>query len=228
MNSSKDGHCWNSHDYDQKILTLIPHYNEILDSIISLIPFSSQDSLKIIDLGCGTGTLAFGLIQRYPRAKITCLDMDAEMIDITRQKLQDFSGVSYEVASFSDYEFKDKYDVIVSSLALHHLTGDSAKRDFYTRIIQALVPGGVFYNGDVVKSAGEFLENCYLDKWIEFLRLRYPENEIREVYLQKMYHPEIPTPLLIQLQWLHEIGFVSVDVVWKFFHYAVFGGTKPE
>ncbi len=30
-----------------------------------------------------------------------------------------------------------------------------------------------------------------------------------------------------QLAWLAEIGFTDVDVVWKYYNFAVYGGRKP-
>ena len=38
---------------------------------------------------------------------------------------------------------------------------------------------------------------------------------------------EDPAPLMAQLRWLAEIGFSNVDVIWKYYNFAVYGGAKP-
>lgn len=35
-----------------------------------------------------------------------------------------------------------------------------------------------------------------------------------------------PAKLIEQLNWLAEIGFTDVDVIWKYYNFAVYGGLK--
>jgi len=35
-----------------------------------------------------------------------------------------------------------------------------------------------------------------------------------------------PAPLVDQLTWLTTIGFRDVDVVWKYYNFAVYGGRR--
>ena len=40
------------------------------------------------------------------------------------------------------------------------------------------------------------------------------------------YEEDKPSKLVDQLTWLSEIGFVDVDVIWKYYKLAVYGGVK--
>jgi tRNA (cmo5U34)-methyltransferase len=62
------------------------------------------------------------------------------------------------LAVFNAVEGDVTYDVVVSSLALHHLVTDAGKRQFYRRINRSLRPGGVFYSANVVLGASCFLQ----------------------------------------------------------------------
>jgi tRNA (cmo5U34)-methyltransferase len=44
--------------YDEIILKLIPFYNEMLEALINSVPFNEDEKINIIDMGCGTGTIA--------------------------------------------------------------------------------------------------------------------------------------------------------------------------
>ena len=228
MNDSKFEHIWDADVYDETIKTLIPHYDEILETLISLLPYSEREEVSMADLGCGTGTLALKIKSRFPHARITCLDYDREMIEVSKKKLNSHSDIIYVVSDFSEYEPEESFDAVFSSLALHHIQGSSAKRENYSKIFRLISPGGIFINADVVAGPSKRLEKLYLQKWVEFEQKHYSSKEIHEEILSRMYHPGILTPLKPQLDWLQEAGFINVDVVWKYFHYAVFRGKKPK
>lgn len=60
------------------------------------------------------------------------------------------------MGEFTDYKFDDTYDVVVSSLALHHLVTDEDKIDFYRKIHESLSPDGVFFNADVILGSSAY------------------------------------------------------------------------
>jgi tRNA (cmo5U34)-methyltransferase len=148
------------------------------------------------------------------------------MIEMARLKLAGFTATRFQVGDFRDYEFDDTYDVVVSSLALHHLVTDGEKIDFYRKIHAALRPQGVFYNADVILGSGQHLQAAYLEKWREFMKKQVAEEEIDRKWLPKYYSEDRPAKLNDQIAWLTGLGFVEVDIIWKYYNYAVYGGRK--
>lgn len=213
-------------NYDDTIIKIIPDYDKMLDLLVRLIPFPEGASIRVIDLGCGTGTLSLKIKEKYPNAMITCLDIAKDMIELSKLKLRDYEDVTYKVRDLHDYRFDGAYDLIISSLALHHLKGDQNKKNFYKRIFDHLKPNGVFYNLDVVIGTNDFFEKINLSNWVDFLLKSFDLEEIENELLPNYYHKEIPTQLIKQITWMNEIGFQKVDVFWKKFHYAIFGGLK--
>jgi tRNA (cmo5U34)-methyltransferase len=140
--------------------------------------------------------------------------------------MNSFSNISYEVADLQQYSFNDKYEVVVSSLALHHLTTDGHKRTFYKKIFDCLNTGGVFYNADVVLSSSYYLQELNIKKWKEYMRKSVPEDEIETRWMNTYRTEDNPAQLITQLEWLKEIGFSEIDVIWKYFNFAVYGGQK--
>jgi tRNA (cmo5U34)-methyltransferase len=215
-------------EFDKIILRLVPYYSEMIDGIVSAIPHQRTSAINVIDLGCGTGTISKRIKKVFPRAEITCLDLAENMIEMSKIKLSNYRDVRYQVGNFTDYEFDNTYDAVVSSLALHHLVTDEDKIEFYRKIYDALRKNGVFFNADVVLGSNEHIRNVYIEKWKSFMKKHVSEEEIENKWLPQFWEEDRPAQLIDQLNWLTDLGFSDVDVVWKYYNFAVYGGRKPR
>lgn len=100
-----------------------------------------QPKMKVLDLGCGTGTLTLMLKRSFPEAQISGLDGDPEVLDIARNKtrgvdIQWDEGLAYSLP-YPDSVF----DRVVTSLVIHHLVTDNKRRAF-KEIYRVLKPSG--------------------------------------------------------------------------------------
>lgn len=211
-------------EFDRLIIALIPDYSVMVEALVAALPFDGDACIKVIDLGCGTGAVALNVLRSFPNADVTCLDVAKNMIATARAKLGNFQSVRYVVDDFTN--FRGEYDAVVSSLALHHLATDDDKRRFYQRTHDNLLPGGVFYNGDVVLASSDVLQKTYMRQWRTFMRHGISEREIEDTWIPKYHAEDHPAKLIDQLVWLAEIGFRDVDVLWKRYNFAVYGGRK--
>jgi len=213
-------------EFDRIILTLIPDYPRMVEALVVAIPFGSSAPVRVIDLGCGTGTVAKRVLVSFPNAQVTCLDLAENMITMARVKLGDRPQVNYVAGDFEKFDLDGKYDVVVSSLALHHLATNDDKRQFYRRIFASLHSGGVFYNADVVLGSSDFLQAVYMQQWRTFMLRNLSPEEIDVKWIPKYEAEDRPAKLTDQLAWLAEIGFADVDVIWKQYNFAVYGGRR--
>lgn len=216
-----------AHEYDQIILRLIPYYPQMLDALLGVIPFDSAAPIRVLDLGCGTGTISRKVLESFSNARVTCLDAAANMITMARAKLAEYPHTRFQVADFNDYAFDESYDVIVSSLALHHLVSDQSKIGFYRKIFDALNPNGVFYNADVVLASRASVQELYIRKWKEFMRRQVSDEEIEHKWMVTYATEDRPARLIDHLDWLKQIGLHDLDVIWKYYNFTVYGGSKP-
>jgi tRNA (cmo5U34)-methyltransferase len=213
-------------EFDRVILTLIPEYPRMVEALISAIPFEHCAPIRAIDLGCGTGTIAANILETFPNAKVTCFDLAENMLAMARVKLAHYPHVRYIQGDFSGLEFGEEYDMVVSSLSLHHLVTDEDKHRFYRKIYNALVSGGIFYNADVVLGSNDSLQEVYMQQWRNFMGRTISKDEIERKWIPKYQAEDHPARLIDQLKWMEEIGFADVDVLWKCYNFAVYGGVK--
>jgi tRNA (cmo5U34)-methyltransferase len=214
-------------EFDKTIQQLIPLYSEMIDSMITAIPHNVSDKFIVLDLGCGTGNVSKAVKERFPMAMIDCIDIAENMIEMAKIKLEGYNDIKYYTGDFSEFDFETKYDVVVSSLALHHIKTDEEKKKFYMRIYYVLSKGGVFLNSDNVLGSNQSLNEIYMEKWIEFMLQNVSKKEVEEKWLPKHVEEDFPAPLIQHLQWLNEIGFKNIDIIWKYYGSAVYCGTRP-
>ncbi|OHD55059.1 MAG: hypothetical protein A2Y33_14740 [Spirochaetes bacterium GWF1_51_8] len=180
--------------FDGIIIKLIPFYTEMIGALTRAVCKDTSASLDAIDLGCGTGTVALEVMKVYPYARMTCMDLSANMLDIAKSKLSGFKSAEYEEGNFRTYRFRREYDLMVSSLAMHHIETYDQKFEFYRRIHAALKPDGVFVNADIVLGTSEAIQLMYLERWKDYMG--------------------------------KSVGADEIDVVWKYYNFAVFRGGK--
>jgi len=117
----------------------------------------------VLDLGAGTGTLAIWLKQRTPAARITGLDADPDVLARARRKA---AGAGCEidfVEGFStDLPFAtDSFDVVLSTLFFHHLTGPDKRRTL-AEVQRVLKPGGSLHVADWGKPGDPLMAALFL------------------------------------------------------------------
>lgn len=89
-----------------------------------------QPKMKILDLGCGTGTLTLMLKRAHPEAEVTGLDGDPQVLDIARDKSHGTS-IQWDEGLASSLPYPDSvFDRVVTSLVIHHLVTDDKRRAF--------------------------------------------------------------------------------------------------
>ena len=99
--------------------------------------------MTVVDLGCGTGTLAIMVKQAQPAAHVIGVDVDAKILGIARAKITR-AGIDVELRQGLVQEVglaPASVDRVLSSLVLHHLTTDE-KLSALRTLHAALKPGG--------------------------------------------------------------------------------------
>jgi tRNA (cmo5U34)-methyltransferase len=170
------------------------------------------------------------------------MDGSPEMIEHARRRLERF-GDRVELRLFDlasrDWRSVDTpVDAVVSSLAIHHLSGNQ-KQELFRDINQMLQTGGVLAIADPVEVIGETATRLAAEAWDEAVHQRSLEvdgnTRMYEEFLRRQWNMfrymepddiDLPSPLFDQLNWLMKAGFEEVNVHWLLAGHAVFSGRK--
>ncbi|GGD93016.1 class I SAM-dependent methyltransferase [Paenibacillus nasutitermitis] len=209
--------------YDQQRRMLIPGFDDFY-GIPAAYASARSSTPRILDLGAGTGLFSAYLMDRYPYADLTLADLSSSMLDAARIRFSHLTQVSYIAADYCAYDFDGKFDLIISSLSIHHLE-DEAKRAIYAKAYSLLEEGGIFINADQVLGATPAIHRYYEQTWRAGVLAEGLSQANLELALERMKLDKYAT-VEAQLGWLAEAGFADVDCLYKKYHFAVLTGRK--
>lgn len=89
-------------------------------SVLRHLPFSKEDRLQVLEVGCGTGKNLVALASRFPKASITGLDVSKDMIKAAEKKTSRFRNRMelIELPYGKLPGFAEKFDIILFSYSL--------------------------------------------------------------------------------------------------------------
>lgn len=161
--------------------------------------------VRVLDLGCGTGTEIKWIFEKAPNAQITCVDVSVNMLELLLAKYEKWtdrltiSNVSYLECDFSP----GGYDYMVSAMTMHHLLRDD-KLKLYKKLHSALKPGGLYIEGDYVETPERE------QRWLEAYKSMIGDNSAHS-----QYHYDIPSSIETERCLFETAGFKDFQLLWQ-------------
>jgi 2-polyprenyl-3-methyl-5-hydroxy-6-metoxy-1,4-benzoquinol methylase len=93
-----------------------PKYHKSIFNIIQSF-IQVNESSSILEIGCGTGQATELFIES--KAKIHCLDIGQNLIDVCNMKFKNYGNIDFENVQFEEYRSLERYDLVFSATAYH-------------------------------------------------------------------------------------------------------------
>ncbi|MHC4649145.1 MAG: class I SAM-dependent methyltransferase [Planctomycetota bacterium] len=124
--------------------------------MVRAIADTQQTVSRVLDPGCGTGSLMLRVLKAFPKAHVYGIDFDSTLLALAEKRLASFSRRVHLVKTDLREESWPKLlpgamDAAVSATALHWLSPRQLSR-LYGRLAEILCAGGIFLNADHVRS----------------------------------------------------------------------------
>lgn len=220
-----------STQYDRDILQIVPVYEEMFEQLLDHVWLPLEAPLRIVELGCGTGNLTRVLLQTYPNATLTVVDASQEMLDRTGEKLSDAdkNRTTLVTSYFNELDLPtDSVDLIISSLALHHVP-DEFKPALYDKLFAWLAPGGKFRCADQCLTLPGEIGNAHnLARWQVWAKANGTDDATLAKWLEHIHTADHYASLKDHFDWLSQSGFTHTDCYWRTLFWAVFGAEKAS
>lgn len=91
-------------------------------SLLSILKrrYSETSSIRILELGCGTGYVTEQLSKLFPKAQITAVDFAESMIAVAKTR-QNIENVTFHCEDIESLRLEESYDVIISNATFQWL-----------------------------------------------------------------------------------------------------------
>lgn len=211
-----------SDKYDNYRKQAIPNMDLFYESAINQT--TDYINPKILDLGAGTGILTQLLINKHPESEITLIDFSEEMLDKAKNKFKDNPNITYIKDDYLSHSYENSYDIIISSLSIHHLEDDEKQR-LYQKIYDQLNVGGIFINADLILGNTPNTEELFksIDE-AHLLKQDMPDTQ-KDVLRQRRKLDK-PATYADNIDFLKKAGFVDVEIIYKYYRYTVISANK--
>jgi class 3 adenylate cyclase/cyclopropane fatty-acyl-phospholipid synthase-like methyltransferase len=237
-------HRWTEKEselYRQVASAAIPAPDEQIATMLALLPFEENEPFRVVELGCGEGTLSYAILDHLPTAQVTALDGSESMRDRASANLSRFSERSsveaFQLESTEWWGRLEGVDCVVASKVLHHLP-DADKLALFEAIQAAMSDRGALLVADAIVAQRPEPRALFADRYDEVTKEQAGSSKDPDQLLQRIEEgrwnifkygvpaDEYLAPLFDQLTWLHAAGFEVVDCFWLRAGFAIFGGYK--
>ena len=219
--------------------------------MIRMVRATQPSVSRVLDLGCGPGSLMCQFLKDFPDAQVVGIDLDQTLLRLARAQLTNFGErakiIQADLRESSWVQLASQFDAVVSSTALHWLAPEQLAT-LYVQVAQVLRPGGIFLNADHVGSESPSIQQAWERHRDELLKSKTTNaddwNGFWKAYAQalEVNHDEIHQRLEatyakgveqgLPLSWhFHELqtkGFLYVDCFWRSDGDAVYGGILGD
>ncbi|MDE6014487.1 MAG: methyltransferase domain-containing protein [Acetatifactor sp.] len=147
---------------------------------------------KILDIGTGTGYLAFPLAEKFPTASVCGIDIADVIVEKNNATVKEkgIRNLSFEVFDGLKYPFPDEsFDLIVTRYAFHHFPDIV---DAVRQMSRILVKGGKVLISDPMRNEKD--DNGVIDS---FMRVKkdghiqfYSSNELDKLFINSGFTKE--------------------------------------
>lgn len=202
--------------YDEHMLENVGGCKEGYKKLATLIP---KETIKLLDLGCGTGLELDEIFKILPDIEVTGIDLTKAMLDRLRAKHPD-KALTLIHGSYFKYDLGiEQYDVAISFQTMHHFAHED-KVQLYKKIYTSLKPGGKYIECDYMVESQEEEDHWYSRN----AQIR------RELHIPKgvFYHYDTPCTIVNQKKLFQLAEFSQVKNLWRKENTTIMIGEKKK
>ena len=105
--------------------------------------YDIQPGYRILELGCGTGSMWIGKNSIIEKSKLILSDFSSGMLETTKTNLSNYKNIEYQVIDIQDIPYPDKtFGIVIANMMLYHVPNINKALEEVKRVLK---DDGVFY-----------------------------------------------------------------------------------
>ncbi len=218
----------------------VPARREQMAALLTLLPFSPEETFQAVEVGCGPGLLSHALLTCFPRATVLALDGSPLMRARAAARLSPFGPrarvEAFDLAAGDWPAYVQDAGAVLSSLCLHHLPGPD-RHKLFAALHGRLADRSALLIADLVQPRRPEALALFAETWDGLAQAqslaKSGSADLFDLFVQSEWNHyrfpdplDRPSPLFEQLLGLSAAGFEGVDCFWLQAGHALYGGYK--
>lgn len=210
MNDNKS--AFSSSDYDRKIKQTIPYYDEFYEQVVDLVKILKYDTIKWLDIGCGTGKMGSVVLENVEIEKFVFCDSSDEMIKSVKNRFK-YHNAEFSVCDVREIDYVDEFDVI-TAIQVNHYLHIHERRIALQKCYEALKDRGVFISFENFAPFTDLGKSVYLEKWKRYQMDQGKNLQECNKHIERYGKDYFPISLSEHMELMRNCGFGIVEVLW--------------
>lgn len=199
-------------EYDKQIKRTLPFYEEMIQQVVDIVRAFGLQSIKWLDVGCGTGKMAKTALDHFNIQKMVCIDVEKEMLESADSFCND-EKVEFLQCDVRGLPYQEMFDIVTAVQVNHYF-----KKDERIAVIKncydALDENGIYISFENFAPDSEEIRKLYLERWKQFQIANGKTEKEADSHIKRFGKNYFPMSIAESVGLLKECGFHMVEILW--------------
>ena len=199
-------------EYDRQIKRTLPFYEEMFQQAVDIVRILNLQSLRWLDVGCGTGKMARTALDNFDIQKMVCIDVEKEMLE-KAENFCDNEKVEFLQCDIRELPYEEIFDIVTAVQVNHYFKKDERVAAI-KKCYDALAENGIYISFENFAPDSEEGARLYLERWKQFQIANGKSKEEADLHMERYGRDYFPVTISESIELLKECGFRMVEILW--------------